>query len=236
MTQRAPIAWITGSTRGLGRALALAQRGYAVAVHGRDAVRGTAVVEEIAAAGGTAWWVPADVRDARAMRAAADAIAARGGIDLLIAAASAYEDGPIATLAPEQWDDVLGTTLTGTFHTLQAAWPHLTRPGGRVLTFGCVGAERVYHGAHTVPYRIAVSGIYSLTKAYAQLGAPDGITVNMLALGFLEDSVTPPKPAQIPAGRASQPDDMIPVVEFLASPAAAHVNGACINVAGGFVT
>lgn len=234
------VALITGSTAGFGRAVAqyLASLGMVVAINGRDEARGTTLVNDLRASGASACWVPFDVQDAAAvMRGVAHLVEQYGRLDVVIPCASLYEAGCVTDVTPEQWQAVLGTTLTGTFHTLQAAWPHLQKTGGaRVITVGCVGAERVYHGTHTVPYRIAVNGLYALTKAYAQLGAPCGVTVNMLALGFLEQGQSDIPLDRLPAGRPSTPDDILPTVRFLLSAAAAHVNGACINVAGGYVT
>lgn len=234
------VALVTGSTRGLGCAVALdlAMLGATVCVHGRTAnAAGDDVVATIRAAGGQAVSTPFDVRDAAAVDAAVNAIERDvGAIDVCIAMASQYDTAALPELTPVEWSDTLATTLSGTFHCCQAVLPRMrARRRGRVITVGCVGCDRIYHGTRSVAYRIAVSGNLALTKAYAQSAARDGVTVNLIAPGFLENTVDVLDTAQLPAGRLTRFDEVLPAIRFLLSAAAAQVNGACLAVSGGYV-
>ncbi len=232
-------ALVTGSTRGLGRLLAqtLAGWGAAVAVHGRaPSAAGDELVCEIAASGGRAIFCPGDLRDATAAARIASSVAeALGPIDILINCASRFILDPVDQVTPAEWGDVLQTTLTGTFHMTHAALPQMRGRGwGRIINFGCVGCDHVFGGVGAVPYRIAASGNLSLTRAYARQLFSDGITVNLIAPGHMENTVSPPPLVQLPAGRLSQLAEILPTVRFLLSDESAHMSGAILNVAGGY--
>lgn len=237
---RGRVALVTGSTQGLGACIArdLAAHGAAVALHGtRPAAEVAALVDELRPGGARCCYVPFDVRDAAAVRAGvAEIVQQLGPIDILIVCASRYEESKIDTLTAEAWGEVLDTTLSGSFHVCQAVLPAMRARGwGRLILMGCVGCERVYHGTQAVPYRIAASGNLALTRAYAQLSFRDGVTVNLIAPGHLENTVGAVDPSHLPAGRLTRHDEILPTLRFLLSDAAAHVSGACVNVAGGYV-
>lgn len=233
------VVLITGSTQGLGRVLALelAALGATVCVHGRsERAAGAAVVQEIADRGGNAVYFPFDVTDLQATTIAVDTIERTvGPLAALITCASRYDVAKLDALAKQQWQEVIDTTLTGTYHLCHTVIPRLQeRKWGRVITMGCVGCDRVYPGTRSVAYRVAASGVLSLTRAYAQLSFRDGVTVNCIAPGFLENTTGPVDAAQLPAGRLTQLTEILPTVRFLLSDDAAHVSGACLNVAGGY--
>lgn len=237
---RERVALVTGSTRGWGRAVAvaLAQMGARVCVHGRTAsAAGDAVVATIRAQGGSAAFFPFDVRDTAAVETGVAAIEQTvGPIDIGVFMAGRYDTAALPELTASEWSAALETTLSGTFHCCQTLLPRMrARQRGRIITVGCVGCERIYHGVRSVAYRIAVSGNLALTKAYAQLAARDGVTVNLIAPGFLENTVDTIDATQLPAGRLSHFDDVFPAIRFLLSPEAAHVNGTCLTVSGGYV-
>lgn len=236
---RNKVVLITGSTQGLGRVLALelALQRATVCVHGRsERASGAAVVKEIVDRGGTAAYLPFDVTDLQATTTSVDTIERTvGPLAALITCASQYDAAKLDALAKHQWQDVINTTLTGTYHLCLTVIPRLrARRWGRVVTMGCVGCDRVYHGTRSVAYRVATSGVLSLTRAYAQLAFRDGVTVNCIAPGFLENTTGPVDAAQLPAGRLTQLTEIVPTVRFLLSDDAAHVSGACLNVAGGY--
>lgn len=239
-TKSEHVVLITGSTQGLGAVIArdCAMRGVHVIVHGRDRRdAGDVLVESLRAEGLRAEYVPFDVCDADAVNDAVaqieSDIAPIGG---LIDCSSQFDTEEITALAPARFDAVLRTTLIGSLHVCQAVLPRMQlRRSGRVILFGCVGCERNYHGTSQVAYRIAASGNLTLTKAFAQSYARDGITVNLIAPGHLENTEAPVDVDQLPLGRLSRLDEVLPTVRFLLSEESAHVNGAQINVSGGYV-
>ncbi len=229
---------VTGSTRGLGRviALELARLGAAVAVHGRVSLAaGQAVVDEIRQAGGVAAYHPFDVADCGAVERGVEAIEqSLGPIGVLVTCASLFDTESLDDLSPEQWHAVLDATLSGTFHLCHTVIPRMrARRTGRVVTFGCTGCEHAHAGKKSVAYRIAVSGVLSLTRAWAQLAFADQVRINMIAPGHLENTIGAINPAMLPAGRLSRLEEILPTVRFLLSNASDHLSGACINVSGG---
>ncbi|MBI2344148.1 MAG: SDR family oxidoreductase [Deltaproteobacteria bacterium] len=231
-------ALVSGSSRGLGAVIAraLAERGAAVVVHGAHASAAlTATTSALCDAGHDASSTAFDVGDADAVVLAIDRLEAGRPIDILVHCASQYDTEPIDQLTPERWDAVLQGTLSGTFHLCRTLIPRMRARGwGRVIIMGCVGCDRVYHGAHSVAYRIAVSGNLALTRAYAQTAFADGVTVNLIAPGYLENTQGSIDATTLPAGRFTRSTEILPAVHFLLSDAAAHISGASLNVAGGY--
>lgn len=230
---------ITGSTRGLGHALALALAtpGTALCVHGREERgEGHALVRVLQSQGVSASYLPFDVASAPATATAVDTIERTiGPITALITCASQYDVEIINDLSPHRWQEVLAATLSGTYHLCQAVIPRMRRRrSGRVITVGCVGCDRVYHATRSVAYRIAASGVLALTRAYAQLAFHDGVTVNCIAPGFLENTQGSVQPEILPAGRLTPFTEIVPAVQFLLSDKAAHISGACLNISGGY--
>jgi acetoacetyl-CoA reductase len=222
MEKRKRIVLVAGSSRGLGAHLAstLGAEGLKVVTHGQ-----------------TAGMQPFDVGEAQAVHDGVKTIEREvGPIDVLINCASQCDIESIDALSPQRWHDVLQATLSGAFHLSQAIIPKMqARGAGRVIHFGCVGCDRVYHGTHSVAYRVAASGVLSLTRAYAQLVAKSGVTVNCIAPGFLENHTGAIEPSALPLGRLSTFAEIVPTVRYLLSDEAAHVNGAVIAVSGGYV-
>lgn len=239
MTKSLPIAWVTGASRGLGAVIArdLATRGFHVVVHGRalsDAL--LHVVADIQRDGGTATALPCDVRDANAVEASARKIASIGDLRAVVHCASHYDHALIDALTPEMWNESIATNLTGAFNVLHAVMPRLCAArAGRIIMMGCVGAERVYAAKVSVPYRVAVSGVLSLVRAHAQVAMRDGVTINMIAPGFLENAQDTIDEALLPMGRKTKLEEVLPAIRFLLSDDAAHISGACLNVSGGYV-
>ncbi len=156
---------------------------------------------------------------------------------VVINAASEFERARIDKLDFADFERVLRTTLFGTFNVCSVVLPEMRANGwGRIINVGCVGCERIYHGTNEVPYRIAVSGNLTLTKAYARQVFSDGITVNLVAPGYLENTMGEVEANCLPAGRLSRFEEITPVIRFLLSEEAAHISGACLAVSGGYVT
>ena len=239
-------ALITGSSRGLGRAiaLALAGRGDRVAVH---YVRGEAaareVAEQVRAAGGVAEVFGADVSDPAACRQLVeDVTQALGGLDVLVNNAGITRDTLALRMKPEDWQSVLDTNLSAAFHLSKAALRGMLRAGfGRIVNISSIVGIRGNVGQAN--YVAAKAGLIGLTKALAREYGARSVTVNAVAPGFIESDMTDALPdevrqsylKQIPAGRFGRPADVAAAVAFLASEEAAYINGQTLPVDGGMV-
>jgi len=182
-------ALVTGSTSGLGRAIAVefAQEGAAVVVTGRHQERGDSVVAEIAATGGTAAFVAADLSDERACTDLVAAAAEQmGGLTVLVnnAAGGGAPDGPVADLTTEAWEAILRVDLTAPMWCARAAIPHMRRAGhGAILNVSSRQAERASKGL--AAYVAAKAGLNGLTRAIAVDYAADGIRCNTISPGYV---------------------------------------------------
>jgi NAD(P)-dependent dehydrogenase (short-subunit alcohol dehydrogenase family) len=182
-------ALVTGSTSGLGRAIAIefARQGAAVVVTGRDQARGDAVVADIAAGGGTSWFLPADLDDERACTGLVEAAAERmAGLTVLVnnAAGGGAPDGPVGDLTTEAWDAILRVDLTAPMWCARTAIPLMRRAGhGAIVNVSSRQAERASKGL--AAYVVAKSGMNGLTRAIAVDYAADGIRCNTISPGYV---------------------------------------------------
>jgi 3-oxoacyl-[acyl-carrier protein] reductase len=240
------VAVVTGASGGLGRAIAaaLAREGAAVVVHyGRNGDAAAQLVREIEDAGGRALAAGGDLTDPnQAAAVIASATEGYGRLDILVNNAGISRDGLILRMKDEDWQAVLETNLTGTFFCIRAALREFVRQRrGRIInvtsTAGQVG------NAGQANYVAAKAGVIGLTRAVAREVASRGITVNAVAPGYIAAGMTERLPAevtarymaQIPFGRAGQPEDVAAAVVFLASGGAAYITGQVLNVDGGLV-
>lgn len=243
------IAVVTGSTRGIGAAIAeaFAREGARVVVHGRDQQALEAVTRRIQEAGGTAMGRSADVTrpdELQALRASVEQ--EWGPVDLLVANAggSLTPPGPFEQLTLEGWQRTVEANLTGTFLTLQTFLPRMKELGrGVILTMSSAAARRP-HPQSPVPYAAAKAGIQMLTQHLAAQVGPYGIRVNCIAP---ETILTERNQQQIPAEmkeklvalhpirRLGLPDDVAKACVFLASEQAAWITGLILDVSGGAV-
>lgn len=233
-----PAALVTGSAKGIGRAilLALATDGYDVAVHCRTSVdEAEAVASEAATAGVRSVVLRADVTvESEARGLVTDTVAALGSIDLLVNNVGNYHHGPMDELDSTVWHQILASNLHATFYTCQEAVPHMRRQGGgSIVNIGYAGAEQVKARPGIVAYNIGKTGVILYSKALARSEAGRGITVNVVSPGVLENSVTKPV-EEIPMGRVGRLDEVVGAVRYLASPVARYVTGVTIEVAGGW--
>ncbi|HEY3613853.1 MAG TPA: 3-oxoacyl-[acyl-carrier-protein] reductase [Gaiellales bacterium] len=238
------IALITGASRGIGRATALelASAGAAIGVNYRsDAAGADAVVAEIAAAGGRALALAADVADPEQ----AAALVARcedelGEIDALVCNAGITRDNLMARISPKDFDDVIATNLGGTFHVCQAAGRRmLRRRRGAIVTMSSIVG--IHGNAGQTNYSASKAGLIGLTKSLAKEIGSRGVRVNCIAPGYIATELTDVLPesareallAATPLGRLGEPEDIARCVRFLVSDAAGFVTGAVLSVDGG---
>ncbi|MCL4426226.1 MAG: 3-oxoacyl-[acyl-carrier-protein] reductase [Firmicutes bacterium] len=240
------VALVTGASRGIGRAiaLALAQEGAVVAVnYAAQAQAAQAVVQAIEERGGQAVALPADVSDARQVEAMVKETLDRfGRIDILVNNAGVTRDGLIMRMKDSDWEQVISTNLRGAFLCARAvARPMLKQRGGRIINISSVVGLTGNVGQ--VNYASAKAGLIGLTKSLARELASRQITVNAIAPGFIETDMTRELSEEtrqamqkgIPLGRAGQPEDVAKAVVFLASAMADYITGQVLAVDGGMV-
>jgi len=236
------VAVVTGATRGIGRAIALAcaREGAAVVVNGRDVAAGRGVVAEIGALGGKASWHAADLGRVSEARGLVDAaVRAFGRIDVLVNNAGLFERRPALEMQEGDWDRLLDVNLKGAFFCAQAA-ARAMRESGRGGAIVNVASDAAWSGginpcAH---YAASKAGLVSITRSMAKELAPLGIRVNAVAPGLITTEMggtagsTLPD-LRIPIGREGTPEEVAACVVFLASDEASYVTGANLNLSGG---
>ena len=244
------VAIVTGAGRGIGRSVAilLASQGASVVVNdlgaavdgsGSDVGPAGQVVEEIAAAGGKAIANGADVSDhAAAQDLIGSAIEQFGRLDVLVNVAGILRDRMVFNMSEQEWDDVIRVHLKGTFNTTKFAaahWRSIRDPEAqnRIINFTSVSG---LHGAPGQPnYAAAKMGIVGLTYSCANALRPYGVTANAISPGAAT-RMTESVPAERRRARASadewSPDNVAPVVAYLASPQSGWINGRIVHSSG----
>jgi 3-oxoacyl-[acyl-carrier protein] reductase len=226
-------ALVTGGARGIGRAVV-------------DALAGEAWVGALdcdfpEGGGAAAAMFPADVRDAVALAEAVERITReRGGLDWLVCAAGVTRDRVSWKLSDTEWDEVLAVNLTGAFKAARAAVPLLRKSGcGRVVFISSINGLRGSFGQAN--YAASKAGLVGLARSLAQELARDGVTVNVVAPGFIDTGMTRVLPqafrdravARTPLGRTGTPEEVGALVRYLCSDAAGFVTGAVVPIDGG---
>lgn len=239
MTASRPAALVTGSAKGVGRAilLGLAAGGYDVAVHYRSSESEAASVQDEARrAGAKTALLRADVTvEAQAKDLVDAAHEAFGRLDVLVNNVGNYHQGPLDELTSEVWREMFASNLDATYYTCQQALPYLrvAPEGGRIVNIGYAGAEQVRARPSIVAYGIAKTGVILYSKALAKTEAANAVTVNVVSPGVMENSVSKPL-QEIPMGRLGRLDELVSAVKYLVSPGAAYVTGVTLEVAGGW--
>jgi 3-oxoacyl-[acyl-carrier protein] reductase len=234
---------VTGASRGLGRAIAVAfgREGARVYVgyraRGEDADETLRLLE---AAGGAGSAVRIDVRDRKSVEEAVASAASGSGLDVLVNNAGLARDGLLAMMAPEQWDEVMAVNLTGTYNCCRCAVRHmLPKKRGAIVNVSSIAGLRASPGQAN--YSSSKGGVVALTRTIAAELAPAGIRVNAVVPGLfaagmaarLDRRIVEERIAGIPMGRLGDPEELAAVVLFLASDEAAYITGQAVIVDGG---
>ncbi len=240
---RRKIALVTGGTRGIGAAISrrLAADGIAVAmVYLSRADAAQALEEELAATGGEAKAIRADVADPAALAAAIDAVADRfGGLDILVNNAGLSITGALADYAPDAFDRIFAVNVRAPFHAAQKA-AALMPDGGRVVTIGSIVASRA-PGAGVALYAASKSALAGLTRGLARDLGGRNITVNLVQPGPIDTERNPADGPNAAGNRAplailrhGRAEEVAGLVGWLVSDAAGFVTGAVYNIDGGW--
>ena len=240
-TTQGQIALVTGASRGIGRAIAMALAAQGMKVIGTATTEAgaAAIGEALAPQGGSG--LKLDVTDAAALDAAIDAIVKQhGGLHVLVNNAGITRDTLAMRMKDEDWDAVLDTNLKAVFRASRAAIrPMMKQRYGRIVNItSVVGASGNPGQAN---YAAAKAGVAGMTRSLARELGSRGITVNCVAPGFIATDMTHALPeaqkaallAQIPLGRLGQADEIAHAVAFLASPQAGYITGTELHVNGG---
>jgi len=241
MTNRT--AFITGASRGIGRAcaLALAEAGCRVAVAARNAKLLDELAAEVRAKGREAYAVTINMADAASIKEAFTKAAKElGPVSILVNNAGITRDGLALRMKKEDWDEVIGTNLTGSFLAIQQVLQHMLRDRwGRIINISSVVGEMGNPGQAN--YVASKAGIIGLTKAIAQEMGSRNITVNAVAPGFIETDMTQGLSQELKDNmighvalkRIGRAEDVAAAVRFLASDEAGYITGHVLNVNGG---
>jgi len=246
-----PVVFVTGAGRGVGRAVALrfASDGYAVAVTGRSHPHLRQTADAVGSSGREALALACDVtsRDEVA-RAVALAEQRLGPIDVLVNNAGVAGSTSFVSMEDALWDSTLAVNLTGTYNCMRAIAPGMfTRGYGRIINIASTAARVGF--PYTAAYVAAKHGVLGLTRAVALEAAARGVTVNAVCPGWIDTGMTDRAVERIvertgrPSGEARQmlermnrqqrlitPDEVAAVAAYLASPAAAGINGQDVDV------
>jgi NAD(P)-dependent dehydrogenase (short-subunit alcohol dehydrogenase family) len=252
-------ALVTGSTAGIGEAIAraLAAEGVIVAVHGRDQKRGAQLVDELARKGARAVFIAADVSVAgEVTRLANETRAALGGVDILVNNAAVYPQHTWLEGAAEEWARLYEVNVLATVRLIQLLVPEMRRSGwGRVVQISSGEGTRPF--AHMPGYAATKAAINNVTSSLCLALAGSGVTVNAVSAGLIRtpeverwfhgeakargwrddwceiEARILESYLPIPVGHVGSPDDIACAVAFLASPRSSYINGAVLRVDGG---
>lgn len=238
-------ALVTGASRGIGQAVARMLGGAGATVIGTATTRAgaDAIDAAFAGAGMQGWGAVLDVRDSHQVQELASEIGERTRpVSLLINNAGITRDNLLMRMKDEEWDDVIATNLSAVFRISRTFLRGMMKARhGRIVTIASVVGAMGNPGQAN--YAAAKAGLVGLTKSLAREVGSRGVTVNVVAPGFIDTDMTAALPAaqrealtgQIPLQRLGEPDDVAAAVLFLCSPASAYVTGETLHVNGGML-
>lgn len=238
------VALVTGASRGIGRAVAvaLAAAGCHVVVNYRSRqLEAEATLSSIEQAGGSGELCQFDVADtAAAEQAIATLLQRHARMDVLVNNAGIRHDSLLVFMPPERWTEVIATNLNSFFNVTKPVVKQMAmQRRGRIVSIASTAGQTGVEGQTN--YSAAKAGIIGASKSLAREVARRGVTVNVLAPGFIESDMTASLPreqvlAQIPAGRLGQPEEVAAAAVFLCSDSASYITGAVLNINGGVHT
>ncbi|MCB5198861.1 acetoacetyl-CoA reductase [Loktanella sp. TSTF-M6] len=235
----ARVALVTGGTRGIGGAIshALKAAGYTVvATYAGNDEKAKAFTDETGIKT-YKWDVGSYDACAAGLQKVADEV---GPIEVLVNNAGITRDAPFHKMTPDQWNEVIGTNLTGVFNMTHPVWPGMReRKFGRIITISSINGQKGQFAQAN--YAAAKAGDIGFTKALAQEGARAGITVNVVAPGYINTDMMSTIPEKvmdsivgaIPVGRLGEAEEIARAVVFLASDDAGFITGSTITANGG---
>ena len=233
------VALVTGSSRGIGKALAiaLAREGAKVAVtYEKEKEKAEGVVGEIEETGGEAISLQLAVTDRSSIREALGAASKRfGRLDILVNNAGINRPSDFSEITDEDWEEVIGVNLTGTFKVTQEALKFMGR-GGSIINISSVSGQ--YGGPRTTHYCVSKAGVIAMTQNLAIFCAPMGIRVNAVSPGLIESEMANAAKGlgveeKILMKRLGTAKEVADSVVFLASESASYITGQTLNVNGG---
>jgi len=237
------VAFVTGASRGIGRAIALAlgRAGYTIVAGSTAIEENQEFAEELRTASADALAVNLDLRSPESVKEAfARALKSKGRIDVLVNNAGITRDGLAIRMKQADWDAVIHTNLNGAFLATQQVLPGMMRNRwGRIINISSIVGQAGSSGQ--VNYSASKAGLIGMSKSLAQELGSRGITVNVVAPGYIATDMTKGLPeerkqrilAAIPLERIGTPEDVAAAVKFLASEEAGYITGQVLAVNGG---